>query len=167
MQRRRLKAKYQTDGQRRRYKAVTAADEPEIHSSVKTEERKPTFRPSLAWQLTLSGVSRLISFSSLPLLPRHQQHRLTAAHTHTGGCLNVGIHCSSVRTWRFPEVRPFGIHLDKKNSVETHSEVLHRPTMQDPSTLCALKQQCCQPRVGSGAAQAAGWLLLTCQNCFG
>lgn len=34
-----------------------------------------TLRPSLAWQLTLSGVSKAISFSSFPLLQPH-------THTH-------------------------------------------------------------------------------------
>lgn len=48
-----------------------------------------TLRPSLAWQLTLSGVSKAISFSSFPLLQmyRHthtrQTHTLSIQH-HTG-----------------------------------------------------------------------------------
>lgn len=54
-----------------------------IRRNIGREKREPTFRPSLAWQLTLSGVSRLISFSSLPLLPGHQHHSLTAGNTHT------------------------------------------------------------------------------------
>lgn len=41
----------------------------------------PTLRPSLAWQLTLSGVSKAISFSSFPLL---QEHRHILQRSTTG-----------------------------------------------------------------------------------